>query len=179
MVVTSTDLLYLFTSFKFKATGPQAVLLPTATTAFIASLSASSTFDARDWLRRPCTTQQASSPTAPAYRRPVVWLCRRRDEELADFIYHCRFGPYLDWNASGIRSYIRDIYMRRERVRAGNIPYCQQELACPAPGVDEVQHGVPRWSGRYLNQPSTFSETDLAVDLPKDLLTHTLAFSRS
>lgn len=157
VVVTSTDLLYLFTSFKFKATGPQAVLLPTATTAFIASLSASSTFDARDWLRRPCTTQQASSPTAPAYRRPVVWLCRRRDEELADFIYHCRFGPYLDWNAS----------------------YCQQELACPAPGVDEVQHGVPRWSGRYLNQPSTFSETDLAVDLPKDLLTHTLAFSRS
>jgi len=69
--------------------------------------------------------------------------------------------------------------MRRERVRAGNIPYCQQELACPAPGVDEVQHGVPRWLGRYLNQPSTFSETDLAVDLPKDLLTHTLAFSRS
>ena len=68
--------------FKFKATGPQAVLLPTATTAFIASLSASSTFDARDWLRRPCTTQQASSPTAPAYRRPVVWLCRRRDEGL-------------------------------------------------------------------------------------------------
>lgn len=69
--------------------------------------------------------------------------------------------------------------MRRERVRAGDIPYYQQELASPAPGVDEVQHGVPRWLGRYLIQPSTFSETDLAMDLPKDPPTHTLAFSRS